>query len=207
MLGFNPTPVNYFDAHSPTYSLTELALPLAPHSPFTHLLAPSLPHRRPSTGTHRMPQGCRRSSCASPLRSTGTLRCRASVASPASSQRCARILAVPKVAMRKTAKARNGWWSTVCTWSCRLYAFPCSRTALWSRAHARTHARTHTHKRTRACARARIAQTRARTRARTHTRRYPGLRGMFSPPAQLQRNGAIVEIADLHQLYKIFERC
>mmetsp|Transcript_11627 Transcript_11627/g.35028 ORF Transcript_11627/g.35028 Transcript_11627/m.35028 type:complete len:181 (-) Transcript_11627:2822-3364(-) len=36
---------------------------------------------------------------------------------------------------------------------------------------------------------------------------FPGLRGMFAPPAQLQRNGSIVEIADLHQLYKIFERC
>jgi DNA mismatch repair protein MLH1 len=36
---------------------------------------------------------------------------------------------------------------------------------------------------------------------------FPGLRGMFAPPSLLQRNGSIVEIADLHQLYKIFERC
>ena len=36
---------------------------------------------------------------------------------------------------------------------------------------------------------------------------FPGLRGMFQPPAHLAKNSSIVEIADLHQLYKIFERC
>ena len=36
---------------------------------------------------------------------------------------------------------------------------------------------------------------------------FPGLRGMFQPPSHLAKNSSIIEIADLHQLYKIFERC
>lgn len=36
---------------------------------------------------------------------------------------------------------------------------------------------------------------------------FPGLRGMFQPPNHLVKNSSIIEIADLHQLYKIFERC
>lgn len=36
---------------------------------------------------------------------------------------------------------------------------------------------------------------------------FPGMRGMFAPPSEMARNGAIVEVADLHKLYKIFERC
>lgn len=36
---------------------------------------------------------------------------------------------------------------------------------------------------------------------------YPAFRGMFQPPKNLSTDAAIVQIADLHQLYKIFERC
>lgn len=36
---------------------------------------------------------------------------------------------------------------------------------------------------------------------------YPAFRGMFQPPRTLSTDAAIVQIADLHQLYKIFERC
>ena len=41
----------------------------------------------------------------------------------------------------------------------------------------------------------------------TEHRLFPGLRGMFRPPKRLQRDVTIVEVADLHQLYKVFERC
>jgi DNA mismatch repair protein MLH1 len=36
---------------------------------------------------------------------------------------------------------------------------------------------------------------------------YPALRGMFQPPRSLSTNATIVQVADLHQLYKVFERC
>jgi DNA mismatch repair protein MLH1 len=36
---------------------------------------------------------------------------------------------------------------------------------------------------------------------------FPAMRGMFQPSAQLSAAAAIVQIADLHQLYKVFERC
>ncbi len=35
----------------------------------------------------------------------------------------------------------------------------------------------------------------------------PALRGAFTPPASLQEEIAITQVADLEALYKIFERC
>ncbi len=36
---------------------------------------------------------------------------------------------------------------------------------------------------------------------------YPALRHMFAPPARFATDKSIVQIADLHDLYKVFERC
>eukprot|EP00039_Didymoeca_costata_P009529 m.126403 g.126403 ORF g.126403 m.126403 type:complete len:777 (-) comp14516_c0_seq5:121-2451(-) len=41
----------------------------------------------------------------------------------------------------------------------------------------------------------------------TEHRIYPALRGMFQPPMELSTATCIVQIADLHHLYKVFERC
>lgn len=38
-------------------------------------------------------------------------------------------------------------------------------------------------------------------------RLYPAFKAMFHPPSRLEREISIVEVADLHQLYKVFERC
>lgn len=36
---------------------------------------------------------------------------------------------------------------------------------------------------------------------------YPALRGMFRPPGRFATDKSVVQIADLHELYKVFERC
>lgn len=36
---------------------------------------------------------------------------------------------------------------------------------------------------------------------------YPALRGMFVPPGRFLADRSVVQIADLHELYKVFERC
>ncbi len=36
---------------------------------------------------------------------------------------------------------------------------------------------------------------------------YPALRGMLAPPPRFASDKAVVQIADLHDLYKVFERC
>ena len=35
----------------------------------------------------------------------------------------------------------------------------------------------------------------------------PALRQYFSPPNTMATNGSVLQIADLHELYKVFERC
>lgn len=35
----------------------------------------------------------------------------------------------------------------------------------------------------------------------------PALRSKLSPPCSLAQDGSILQIADLHELYKVFERC
>lgn len=36
---------------------------------------------------------------------------------------------------------------------------------------------------------------------------YPAIKEYFIPPKSFTENGALLEIADLHNLYKVFERC
>ena len=36
---------------------------------------------------------------------------------------------------------------------------------------------------------------------------FPALRTDFIPPRKMAEDGSILQIADLHDLYKVFERC
>ena len=36
---------------------------------------------------------------------------------------------------------------------------------------------------------------------------YPALRATLQPPKSISEDGTVLQIANLHELYKVFERC